>query len=292
MHSFSAVTPLRFRGRDYYIKRDDTIHDLLSGNKYRKLFSLLQLPNSHYYHLISYGGTQSNAMLSIAYLAHSKGWMFTYYCKTLPLHVKQNPCGNLARSLELGMKIIEIPPEDFEMEISKLFFRLNERELLIPQGGADPIAEEGVKVLAQEIEMFKKEQGIEHLNLATPSGTGTTAYYLAKHYKGNVYTTACVGDSSYLKKQMQALGVLPSNLHLLTTSKRYRFGTPYQEFLKINQELENAGIIFDLLYAPPMWQALDEHKNFIEKIPMLYVHSGGVIGNESMMERYRYKKMI
>jgi len=42
------------------------------------------------------------------------------------------------------------------------------------------------------------------------------------------------------------------------------------------------GIEFDLLYAPGMWKALLEQTS--EDI--LYIHSGGVTGNESMLKRY------
>jgi len=42
---------------------------------------------------------------------------------------------------------------------------------------------------------------------------------------------------------------------------------------------------FDLLYAPSMWLALLEETK--EKI--LYIHSGGVSGNESMLQRYKAK---
>lgn len=44
----------------------------------------------------------------------------------------------------------------------------------------------------------------------------------------------------------------------------------------------NAGVEFDLLYAPAMWIAILEQTT--EKIT--YIHSGGVSGNQSMLERY------
>ncbi|MDQ6981063.1 MAG: 1-aminocyclopropane-1-carboxylate deaminase, partial [Ghiorsea sp.] len=58
----SDVTPFHFQGLDCFVKRDELIDPLLSGNKYRKLYSLIQTPSETYSTLISYGGTQSNAM--------------------------------------------------------------------------------------------------------------------------------------------------------------------------------------------------------------------------------------
>ncbi len=283
----SAVTSLRFRGKDYFVKRDDTLHLFLSGNKYRKLYTLLQTPRDQYKKLISYGGSQSNAMLSMAYLASEKGWKFEYITKRIALHVKQNPLGNLAEALKLGMTLIEVAPEVFEQRVSAEFINLNAHELLVPQGGADPLAEEGVALLAREIEAFRCAQGLDYLSVATPSGTGTTAFYLAKHYqKGKIYTTPCVGDSHYLNTQMQALGAVSEHLKILLTCKHYHFAKPHQELLHVYQELKAAGVEFDLVYAPKMWMALVQQQI---KEPLLYVHSGGLFGNASMLERYRYK---
>ncbi|MEA1919056.1 MAG: 1-aminocyclopropane-1-carboxylate deaminase, partial [Campylobacterota bacterium] len=84
----SPITKISFRGRDFYIKRDELLHCELSGNKFRKLYQLIQTPSSQFSKIISYGGTQSNAMLAIAYLANEKNWKFDYYSKPIALHVK------------------------------------------------------------------------------------------------------------------------------------------------------------------------------------------------------------
>jgi 1-aminocyclopropane-1-carboxylate deaminase/D-cysteine desulfhydrase-like pyridoxal-dependent ACC family enzyme len=84
---------------------------------------------------------------------------------------------------------------------------------------------------------------------------------------------------------MSALCKIPDNLHILEPKKKYHFAKPYEEFYKIYEKLQGTGIEFDLLYAPSMWLSLLEQTE--EKI--LYIHSGGVSGNESMKERY-FKK--
>ncbi len=288
----SAITKLSFRGRTFYVKRDDLLHHELSGNKFRKLYRLIQTPSSQYSKLISYGGSQSNAMLAIAYLAHEKGWQFDYYCKSIPLHVKENPEGNYKKASALGMRIFEIAPDDFEITVSSLFLHVNPHEVLIPQGGADKIAQEGVGVLADEIYQFLENNKIASLNIVTPSGTGTTAYYLAQALPScTIITTPAVGDSAYLKVEMQALGVIPDNLHIRTTQKKFHFAKPYREHYEMYKELQDAGIEFDLIFAPKTWRALLENMASF-KGDFLYVHSGGVSGNETMLKRYKFKEMI
>ncbi|MFQ5518858.1 MAG: pyridoxal-phosphate dependent enzyme, partial [Mariprofundus sp.] len=179
MKAVSRVDRFTFRGRAYFVKRDDLLDPLLSGNKYRKLYSLIQTPAERYTKLISYGGTQSNAMLSIAALCHRKGWAFHYTSKPVAAHLKANPTGNLKMALKLGMQLHEVSHDKYEATINALQSQADDTTLFVPQGGADPIAEHGINILAQEISQWQQEHGIEELHLVTPSGTGTTAFYLA-----------------------------------------------------------------------------------------------------------------
>lgn len=275
----SPISKIVLDNREFLIKRDDLIDPYLAGNKYRKLHTLVYTPSSKINKIISYGGTQSNAMLAMASLCKTKGWEFFYYTKPLSLKQKQNPSGNYALSLEFGMKHYEIEYELYRDFINSLRLNLEEKTVIIDQGGADVMAQEGLEVLAKEI----REANLNIDAIATPSGTGTTALFLAKNlpeYK--VYTTPSIGDKTYLEEQMKALTTLPSNLHILQPSKKYRFAKPYDEFFNIYKKLLDAGVEFDLLYAPALWLTLLEQTN--EKI--LYVHSGGVSGNESMLSRY------
>jgi len=267
------------------------LHYELSGNKFRKLYALIQAPSLQYSKIISYGGTQSNAMLAIAYLANIKGWKFDYYSKPIALHVKNNPQGNYKKALGLGMNSIEVAHNEFEKIVSGLFLHVNAHEVLIAQGGADKIAQKGISVLADEICLWQEEKKIEKLHIITPSGTGTTAYYLAKSLPTcKIITTPVVGESEYLRTEMKALGEISENLHVINTQKKYRFAKPYKEYYQIYQELKVSGVEFDLLYAPKMWLAFLEN---IEQFDgdFLYVHSGGISGNETMLQRYEFKGM-
>ena len=267
-------------GRTFYVKRDDLVDPHLSGNKFRKLHKLLQTPKENLNKIISYGGTQSNAMLAIAKMCYLKKWEFIYYTKPLSTSQKQQQVGNYFEAIKLGMKHIEIDNELYKDEIANIRFNLDAKTYIVDQGGAVKEAEEGIEVLANEI----REQNIGVKSLATPSGTGTTALFLAKSLPDYiVYTTPCVGDVEYLKTQMLSLvDELPKNLVILKPKKKYHFAKLYPNFLDIYNKVLDAKIEFDLLYAPGMWEALLEHT----KEEVLYIHSGGVTGNKSMLARY------
>ena len=279
----SPLSKITLDGREFLVKRDDLIDPFLAGNKYRKLYTLLQTPAEKYTTIISYGGTQSNAMLAIAAMCKTKGWKFIYYTKLLSTQQKESSVGNYANALALDMEHREIEHALYRDCIASLRLNLDEATFVVDQGGAVVEAQKGLEVLADEL----REQLNAHPEIkavATPSGTGTTAFFLAQALpEYRVYTTPCVGDAAYLKEQMHALGDMPKNLSILQPKKKYHFAKPYEEFYAMYEKLKGEGIEFDLLYAPAMWQALLEQTK--EKI--LYIHSGGVSGNDSMLHRYR-----
>ncbi|OIO71632.1 MAG: 1-aminocyclopropane-1-carboxylate deaminase [Zetaproteobacteria bacterium CG1_02_53_45] len=288
---FSTVERFVFRGRDFFIKRDELIDPLLSGNKYRKLYTLIRADTEQYNSIVSCGGMQSNAMLSIAALCRQKGWAFHYTSKPVPPRLKSLPTGNLKVALELGMQLHEVAAEDYPQLTRALKSQTDASTLFVPQGGADPLAQAGIEILAQEIRRWQLETGIENLHVVTPSGTGTTAFYLATSLPdAQLLTTATVGDTAYLLKQMQVLGAVPENLRILENAKKHHFAKPYAELLEIYNELKDAGITFDLIYGANMWFTLLQHIHAIDG-PVLYVHSGGLIGNETMLDRYRHKSL-
>lgn len=278
----SPISRIKLDGRNFYVKRDDLIDPFLAGNKYRKLYALLETPKEKYTRIVSYGGTQSNAMLAIAAMCKIKSWEFIYYTKPVSRAVYNAPNGNFGQAIKLGMLHKEISLEYYKDFISSLRVQNDEKTFLLDQGGADSLAKHGIEVLAQEI----RESDLKLRSLAIPSGTGTSALYLALSLpEYQVYTTPSVGDAKYLREQMSVLECIPENLNILIPSKKYHFAKVYPEFFAMHNKLLSTGIEFDLLYAPLMWKTL------LEKVEeeCLYIHSGGVSGNSSMLQRYEKK---
>ncbi|NPA29272.1 MAG: pyridoxal-phosphate dependent enzyme [Epsilonproteobacteria bacterium] len=285
---------MRVRGRLFYVKRDDLIHPYFSGNKFRKLQALIRLPASRYRRLVSYGGVQSNAMLSMAALARMKGWRFLYAVKAVPRTVREADGGNFAAATALGMEVTELGYEGFYEKVENLKNSLGSKDLFIPQGGADPVAEEGVKTLAGEITTWKKAAGHTHLDVVTPSGTGTTALYLRRHLPSDieVLTVPVVGDAQTLLAQWRRLASVDEPLpRILEAETKWPFAKPHPDFLMIWRELEKAGITFDLIYAPKTWRALFLEYEKTDR-SLLYVHSGGIYGNKTQLLRYMNEKAL
>lgn len=285
----SPIEKYIFESRSFYLKRDDLLHTDFSGNKARKFCYFLQNDFPDIQKIISYGSAQSNAMYSLSVLAKMKGWEFEYFVDHVAEYLQENPHGNYKAALQNGMKI-----SVGSISSNK---NIDEYTLLIEEGGRQKEAEYGIQMLAQEIIDWQKENKIKELNVFLPSGTGTTALFLQKalftiqhSLFTRVYTIPCVGDENYLKKQFLELEK-DENHHptILSLEKKHHFGKLYKEnykiWLKLHQE---TGVEFDLLYDPLGWRVLLANPEVFSK-PVLYIHQGGMLGNESMLPRYRRK---
>src|SRR5882762_1787025 len=66
------------KGLEVFIKRDDLIHPIISGNKWRKLKYLLKRAQSeNKAHLVTFGGAYSNHLLATAASAAKFGFKVT-----------------------------------------------------------------------------------------------------------------------------------------------------------------------------------------------------------------------
>jgi len=213
----SPIERLLVRDRLVYIKRDDLLRlakSNVSGNKARKFLSLNELDADHFPDVVvSYGGPQSNAMLALAAIVHSKATSkrkrFIYYTKKLPRYLRQQPSGNFLRAKSLGMELVELPhwrydelfggesggsalpppqldppalavgdDKEAENDADPLSY------LWVPQGGACGVACRGARVQAAEIAEFWRRNGKgQPLAVCLPGGTCTTALLLHREMR-------------------------------------------------------------------------------------------------------------
>lgn len=280
----SPIQKKTFRNHTIYIKRDDLLSSDFSGNKARKFSYFLDNDFPEVKKIISYGSNQSNAMYSLSVLARQKGWCFDYYVTHVASYLQVDPHGNYKYALENGMNLIVQEEKPLKADF------MDETVLFVDEGGREEYAQYGLEVLASEITRWKESQGFDAINVYLPSGTGTTALYLQKYLEDRVYTVACVGDSHYLQRQFEMLEKNGLDYpKVLLPSKKRHFAKLYSESYKIWLELQHQmGIEFDLLYDPHGWLTLLENPRIFEK-PTLYIHQGGLLGNESMLRRYKRK---
>ncbi len=280
----SPVEKIQFNDYEYFIKRDDLLNKDFSGNKARKFYYYLINDFPNIKKIVSYGSAQSNAMYSLSVLSKLKSWSFEYYVDHVPTYLKENPAGNYKEALNNEAKIIE----------QKVPSKFDDETLFISEGGAVNEAKVGIEKLANEIKSWAEKNDIKNLKVFLPSGTGTTALFLQKYLPFEVLTCACVGDETYLQKQFELLEKdnFPT---ILKREKKYHFGKLYKEFYEVHHELLNqTNIEFDLLYDSLGWIVFQNYlkENYDKNYKYMYIHQGGILGNISMLQRYKYKYKI
>ncbi|WP_159654337.1 1-aminocyclopropane-1-carboxylate deaminase/D-cysteine desulfhydrase [Vibrio atypicus] len=289
----TPITQHQFEGIEFFLKRDDQLHSHFTGNKARKFMALLEQPLHEITTLISYGSAQSNAMFSLSALAAIKSWQFEFYVDHMPDWLIANPKGNYRAALDLGAKIHVVnEPKLHPSQYIEQIRQPNEHCLVVPEGGRFEHAEHGIAQLAREILSWTRFEAGQTFTVALPSGTGTTALYLHKHLSPHgieVITCPVVGGAEYLKQQFADLGEtsFPTVLELPT---KHHFGKLYKpDYLTWLALEEQTHIEFDLLYDPMMWQCLQYWYPDNQDKTLIYIHQGGLLGNESMLPRYERK---
>jgi len=308
----SPVQTVDISGFKIHVKRDDLLSDYFSGNKARKFAYFLDNDFPRIKKIVSYGSVQANSLYSLAALAKLKNWQLDYYVNRIPSWLKTNTnddiLGNYGGALTLGANIIEVNDDEIANHGNNLDdFMLNKaghlthEDLFIPEGGRSTLAQYGIEQLAQEIDEYCQQASIKQAYIMLPSGTGTTALFLQTWFNQQnsphqVLTCACVGDGNYLQKQFAELN--NNSKHwptILATRKKYHFGKLYPEFYQMWKQLKDETTIeFDLLYDPLGWQVLlhfikSHAESHIVDRGIIYIHQGGLVGNQTMLPRYQRK---
>jgi 1-aminocyclopropane-1-carboxylate deaminase/D-cysteine desulfhydrase-like pyridoxal-dependent ACC family enzyme len=294
----SPVTQHDFDGFSFDLKRDDQLHSHFNGNKARKFLHILQNNYPGVTRLIGWGSAQANTLTSLAALANIKGWRLTYYVDHMPTWLNDNPKGNYRTALELGAEIIALSETQgsnglHPSQYIKEHHSTDPQCLCIPEGGRFQEAKTGIDTLAKELLSWTRFEPHKTFVVALPSGTGTTALYLHRALSPHgieVITCPCVGGKDYLIKQFEELEPNSSYPTVLEMPSKHHFAKLYQEDYEIWNDLnQQTHVEFDLLYDPLMWRCL---RGWLKENPdksLLYVHQGGLLGNETMLARYQRK---
>lgn len=282
----TAVTRFDFFGREIFLKREDQTGDELNGNKFRKLHSLLNGHCGNFSEIVSCGGTQSNAMLALAIAAQRLKIKFHYFTRTMPEWLQKNPIGNLKKALESEMEIFSVGNAADVCAEARSY--TNNQMLFMPQGIAHHCAEEGLHQLAQEL-----HSQVLHLHrpaLFLAGGTNTTAYFLAQHLDPRITLFVIPVAEPKLRWPFDKPPV--SKVQEINLPFSLPFGKPDARVLRMYHQLKDSGVEFDLLYDSPAWLALRHRVDSLRDYDWIYLHGGGLEGNPSMLQRYRYSGLI
>lgn len=301
MFPSTPVDKINLFGQDIFVKRDDLIHPHFSGNKARKFAYFLEHEFKGIKKLIGHGSAQANSLYSMSALAKLKGWQLDFYVAHISEQVKQSVVGNYAESIAFGANVVDVSALALSPSLTTIEYIQQQvlphepAALFVPEGGRCEYAEFGVSQLGLEIMQWAGAQALPHLYVCLPSGTGTTALFLNKFFVEQgcniqVITCATVGDEEYLTLQFRQLS--PDSTfypQILPLPKKYHFGKLHSDCYKMWCQVCEQGIEFELLYDPVGFIALRDFLSSKGACDVLYIHQGGVLGNQTMLPRYQRK---
>ena len=262
-----------------FIKREDLIHPEITGNKFWKLLYnvdnyLSQKPNNA--QIITFGGAFSNHIFAVSALGkileiHTLGIIRG---DELEENWKTNP--TLSKACQNGMKFRFVSRTDYR-DKEKLTQNLQQEfpeALIIPEGGTNELAVEGVKfMLGEETKEFNY--------LCCPVGAGGTLAGISKFAEEHrkVLGFKVVKDDSLKSKILQLSG--RKNFQIFDASDG-GYGKVTTENVKfINDFYVNFAVPLETIYTGKMLRKiliLINERFFPENSKILAFHTGGLQG--------------
>ena len=276
------------KGIKLFIKRDDLIHPIISGNKWRKLkYTLKKATAEGKNHLITFGGPYSNHLLATAAAAAKFGFKATGIVRG---EAVDNDTLFLCRLH--GMHLIFVDRENYKDKpaLFNAHFAADKEAFFIDEGGSSPEGAQGCSELIDEL-----TETFAHLFCAC--GTGTTAAGIINGIYNNALTTLFNGvpvlkGGEFLKTEIDKFTQAPSN-YLLHTA--YHFGgygkTTPGLIAFVKQFVAETGILIEPVYTAKMLYAIYDlaaNDYFKAGERILAIHSGGIWGLLGMKETFNY----
>jgi 1-aminocyclopropane-1-carboxylate deaminase len=155
LNTFNQTIPISFANVTLVIKRDDLIHPIVSGNKFRKLkYNLRQAKAENLGTLLTFGGAYSNHIAAVAFAGKEHGFKTVGIIRGNELQngFAQNPTLQFAH--DCGMQFDFVSRDDYRKKlevdfIEKLTSKWG-RFYMIPEGGTNALAVLGCQEILQE----------------------------------------------------------------------------------------------------------------------------------------------
>ena len=147
-------------GIELYIKREDVLHDEISGNKFRKLkYNLDEAKRQGKSRLLTFGGAYSNHIAAVAAAGRDYGFETIGVIRgdELALKYQENP--TLKKAMQDGMQFYFATRTQYRDKMNVVFLEKLQQQFgdfyLIPEGGTNQLAVKGCEeILTEEDEVF------------------------------------------------------------------------------------------------------------------------------------------
>ena len=276
-----------------FIKREDTIHPLISGNKFRKLkYNLLEAQNQGQDTLLTFGGAFSNHIAAVACVGHEQGLKTIGVIRGEELegNWQDNPTLQLAHNHGMQFHFVSRSAyrnktnTDFLQHLKNTFGEF----YLLPEGGTNELAIKGcAEILNEDDTIFDY--------ICSSVGTGGTV----------------AGIINSTQPHQNVLGFpalkgefLKADISTFAQNERWQLAADYHfgGYAKVTPELvefinrfkKGTGISLDPIYTGKLVFGIFERikQDFFPKgAQILAIHTGGLQGIKGMNQVLEQKKL-
>ena len=275
-----------------FVKRDDLIHPMISGNKWRKLnYNLSVAKEKGKGQLLTFGGAFSNHLIATAAAGKLLGFRTVGVVRgEEPKKWSQTLLDCKAEEMQLEF----VSRSDYRLKNQALFLKQLERKFgesfIIPEGGANELGAKGCKEIIEEIK-------IPFDFVCCSAGTGTTAAGLLNALDHeNLLAFSALKGGGYLKNEILSYNTNQLKCDQLKLLENYHFGG----YAKINDELiafvkhfyNLYHLKLDLVYTAKLFFGVFDliQQNYFPKgSRIVLIHSGGLQGNRGIESRGGFK---
>ena len=276
-----------------YIKREDTIHPLISGNKYRKLkYNLLEAQKQGQTTLLTFGGAFSNHIAAVACAGHEQGFNTIGVIRGEELEGNWHGNPTLQLAHDHGMQFHFVSRSVYRQKTDADFLQQLKNTFgefyLLPEGGTNALAVKGCsEILTEEDSSFDY--------ICSSVGTGGTM----------------AGIINSTQPHQKVLGFpalkgdfLNADIRTFAQNERWQLITDYHfgGYAKVTPELvqfinrfkKGTGISLDPIYTGKLVFGIFElikQDFFPKRTQILAIHTGGLQGIKGMNQVLEQKKL-
>lgn len=283
---------LEEKGITLFIKREDLIHPLVSGNKYRKLkYNISTAKAGKQDTLLTFGGAYSNHIAAVAYAGKQEGLRTIGIIRGDELKDKWQKNATLLLAKAHGMNFKFVSRGDYRNKGTSEFKARLEQEFgrfyMLPEGGTNELAVEGCE------EIITLEDAQFHV-ITSAVGTGGTIAGIINASNG---TQRVIGFPALKGDFLQEDICRFANKKNWILQNKYHFGgygKVSPELIQfINDFKKQTDIPLDPIYTGKMIYGIIEmikEGYFDRETKILAIHTGGLQGIAGMNALLKKKK--
>jgi 1-aminocyclopropane-1-carboxylate deaminase len=276
------------------IKREDLIHPIVSGNKFRKLkYNLIQAKAENQHTLLTFGGAFSNHIAAVAFTGKEQDFKTIGIIRGEELRNKISENPTLQFAQDCGMQLKFVTREAYRQKTETDFLRNLRTKFgafyVIPEGGTNELAVKG----CEEI-LTVEDSGFDYICCSIGTGGTITGIInsLLPHQKVLGFPAL---KGNFLKDEIRIFA-RNENWEVITDYHFGGYGKVTPELIAfINQFYRENQIPLDPIYTAKMVfgvMNLIEKNYFPKKSKILLIHTGGIQGIQGMNLKLKAKKLL